>query len=501
MIHYHSHRYLYWVSACLVFLFFALAFTASGESMFGDSDPLMHLAIGDLLRERGGIPRNDVFSFASGNYEWVHISWVWGYVISLANAYSGWHGSIAINAIIIALTFSIVFLHSLERSRDNLVAVLVAMLCMILVTGVILRPLQVTNLLVAIWMLILGIVARDYRQKKWLFVLPVTMLLWVNVHGGFIIAPVLLGAFFLQAWNQKQFALMKTLFIIGLLVGVAGLCNPHGIYMISAIWRTLTGSALTFINEWQPAKLSFGALLNYALAVIFILLVPRNRTLTILSCERWLAYFWLLMAVTSIRNFPIFAVIATPIVACALQQYFTPKNSKSNQQAEKIIAGIFAFANRRSTAYSLLVTCLFVAIWLPTNAAKNIYGNHEIKFLTLKSEIAFIEKNHPNARLLTDFNMAGYLLYETRGKIKTFIDPRTDSAIPPDVINAYTNFTTSKQGWEDMFERYDIDGVMLANPEKTGNSSMIDRFKNRTDWKRVYEGPLATIFVRVKQKE
>jgi hypothetical protein len=101
----------------------------------------------------------------------------------------------------------------------------------------------------AIWMLLLGIVARNEAQLKWLAILPLLMLIWVNCHGGFVVGGVLLVAFFAQSLYEKNKKLSKALFITGLATGVAMLCNPYGLQIIEAVWRPMTTDANRFISE------------------------------------------------------------------------------------------------------------------------------------------------------------------------------------------------------------------------------------------------------------
>ncbi|MCE2926646.1 MAG: hypothetical protein LW823_03240 [Rickettsiales bacterium] len=498
MITYATHRYLYWVSSALIFALLASLMASEPQNMFGDSDVLWHIAAGDLIRQLGHVPLSDPFSFTAGDYRWLNMAWLWDAVFSYAYEKLGWHGPVALNAIIIASVYAVVFAHSLLRCSNNLIPIVLCLLGLLLILDGLLRPLQITTLMTAIWMLLLGIVARNEAQLKWLAILPLLMLIWVNCHGGFVVGGVLLVAFFAQSLYEKNKKLSKALFITGLATGVAMLCNPYGLQIIEAVWRPMTTDANRFISEWQPMSLSRDQLFYHALAVAFILTVPRNKTLPILGCERWLAYFWLLMAVTSIRHMNVFSVIALPIVACALETYFKPKNQAANAKATAMIDMVFAWLNRRAVAMASLISCLALSVWLVSPLGAAAYQT-KIKLPTLASEIAFIKENHPEARLLTYFNLASFVIFETRGEVLVFADPRTDTAIPPAVMQDYTRFELQEKGWEDMFDRYKLDGVMLPNDKQSPTATpLLDRFRHRHDWVLAYEGPLANIYLRRK---
>lgn len=473
--------------ACALFLFFAIMLTGASGGMLIDTDPLWHIAAGDVIRESGAIPHTDPWSFTAGNYRWLNISWAWDIAMSYAVEYLGWYGAVAINAIIIALIFAIIFISCLAHT-GSVIASLIATICVITLMSSMLRPLQITMLMLALWMLILGNVIRRRWSLKTLCILPFTMLLWVNMHGGFLLGPIVIGVFFLQALYFSHSALARALFLTGAATTLATLCNPYGLEIFEAARRPLMEVAHEFILEWQPLTLSPLALFTHFYIVLFIGFVVGRKS-SISPAERFLAYVWLLMGLTSVRHLPLFAVISAPVFACALLPYLPKKSGRFSD------ALLFVY-NRSAVAMLALFSCVAAMLWLPSPFAAHFFKREEIVLPTLAPEIAFIEKTTPHVRMLSHFNLGAIIAFETRGALPVFVDPRSETAYPPQLMRDYADFELQKPGWEKIFDRYNLDGVMLPNTGDAGVMRLYAPFTANAGWKMAFKGPTATIFLR-----
>jgi len=484
-----GYRNIFLNNCALLFLVVAVSLTALDAEMFIDTDPLWHVAVGDLIRTTHAIPEHYPWSFTAGDYHWRNIAWLWDILFSAIHEQLGWHGAVGINAIIIALMSVLVYANCVLRSGDFGAAYL-SVLGMFTLFSCNLRPLQVSNLMVALWMLLLGSIARGQIRSAWLAVLPVLMLIWVNMHGGFLTGYILVGAFFLQALHDRKIALARNLFITGVTLMAITFCNPNGLHVFEMVWQVMSSSSNRFTQEWQPLTTNPYTLIYHAYLIIFFLTVIK-RTLPILLVERWLAYIWLLFSLTSLRHESMFAIVSAPVFACALRQWFSP--GKPAPVVVRIMGAWCQCFSRNSTLVVMVFLCLGVIIWLPARTGDNSYYQELSHENELDTEINFIQAHYAKARLITTYGLSGILLYKTRGAIPVFIDPCIVTAIPAQVMNDYSCFLVDCTDWQAILDRYAIDGVMLANK---GNNELYDRFVNRKGWNQVFKGPTATIFMR-----
>ena len=490
---------IFWFSCCLFFLYFSLSLTSLGSDVFKDTDHLWHLAAGDLIRKIHALPAHDTWSFTAGDYTWYNIAWLWDIGFSIVHEQLGWHGAIAINSIIIALTIALIYFTCMIRSGDFIASTLTA-IGVVTMSSVMLRPLQFTNLFIACWILLIGAVMRKQIKACWLFALPIMMLAWVNIHGGFLVGFILLGAFFLQALYDRQRDIARALFFTGVATALAALCNPYGIHIIDGTLRTLTSVAKVFIEEWQPFKASPGSLLGHIYLVMFCIMVPR-RPLPVLTVERWLSYFWLFMGLISNRNLLVFAIISAPLLACSLQQWLE-EHAPPLKEPNKIQKALIYVYNRWSVTAIAAMLCLGAILWLPTPMAAKTYDQEHIATANLDPELDFIKTHYPNARLLTHYNLGGIIAYQTLGKVPVFVDPRAETAYPTEIMKDFIKFLNAEPGWESVMDQYKLDGIIIPNDGEhlEGYNKLYDRFDSRNGWKLAFRGPTASIFMLTHEK-
>lgn len=477
--------------SCLLFLGAACGLLLGGLDMFVDTDPLWHLAAGDLIRAQG-IPYSDPWSYTTEGYRWLNISWAWDSLLSTMHEHMGWHGAFALNAITIALTLSIIFAAVLLFSRNPITSMATLVLFMPLLV-INLRPLQVTALLTAVFVLVLGNIIRHRASKAWLMLLPILSIVWVNCHGGFILAPMLVGAYFLQALLQKDKTLSLQLFATSIFTALALLVNPYGFAIFEAAWRPLMTQANQFIIEWQPLTTSVKNLITYCYIPVFIL-ASFHAKKSAKPIEYALSYFWLFMAFTSMRHMMVFAIISAPITAmglAALWQTMLPRFAN-------LPANILGRYNAKPAALAGLLLSVAIALLIPTTHVGNMLPHAHAKPASMKTELDFIAAHYPKTRFLIDFDVAAIVVYESRGNVPVFIDPRTETAFPPGIMAEYAQFLKGADSWESILDKHDIGGLVIANETIPG---MLDRFTNRKGWEIAFKGPKATIFIRERHEK
>jgi hypothetical protein len=483
------------VLSCLVFLVCIVAFCANGPAMFNDPDTGWHLATGDLIRSLGALPAHDPWSFTAGDAPWVIMSWAWDVGLSYFYQHFGWHGVIAINAIIIAASVSTVFAACFTRSRDATMSMLAVVLVAIAM-NLSIRPHEVTFLLTAWLSLLLMQVFGGHWPRRSLLAIPPIMLVWVNVHGGFVFGFIIIGVYGLNAIAHKNRPLTLWLLAMGGASLAACCINPYGPDYLLQVGRLLLfgGAAKPFITEWAPLNFSM-SMLNLSLYVGIFVVVVMMRPLKVPPWEKHLSYIWLYLGVTSIRNMPVFEIVTAPMLSVGLYDVLVLKHAsppvllpfveRAQQQLSRI-------ANARSTTMIALAACLTASLWLFTPQARVLIAIDSNALLPdLSQEITFLETYYPHARLMNYYSFGGPLVFYTRGKIPVFVDGREISAFPEQVVKDYFAFGSGNQDSDDMFEHYGIDGVIFPNID-----AIKDRFGQRRGWHLAFTGKTAMIFMR-----
>lgn len=479
--------------SCLVFLLFTAVIPYHTDAMFADPDTWWHIAAGDLIRTSGAVPPHDPWSFTAGDYPWLNIAWAWDALASYIHEHAGWHGVIMLNTLSIAAVVAVLFFSCFLRSRHGIAAYLVTMLvAMTLVTSI--RPFQVTYLLAALSALVLSQVARGQWRPFSLCAIPMMVALWVNTHGGFLMAFVLMGIYGLDALLQKQWRLFYWLVAAGAASLLACVANPYGVHIFEATLRPLTGVAEHYISEWQP--FNFG---EYDRAMpclaLFVLLVVMRPGLPVSRSEKWVAYLWLLLGLTSARHMALFAIVSAPVLSVGLHEYMKNRPASApSPWAARVDAFLFRLTHNAKALAVMAVACVAFSGWLFTSAASAMYGLHDFKapVLEIKDEVDFINARYPGVRLFNSYNLGGPLIFYGRGTPPVWVDGRTETAYPRSVMQDYVKLLEAVEGWEEVFDRYRIDGALLDANDRV----MIARLNQRRGWKQVFESKDVKLFMR-----
>jgi len=480
--------------SCLVFLLYLLFLPANPLPMFTDPDTYWHIASGDLIRELGALPEHDPWSFTAGNERWYNIAWGWDVIMSAMYQCAGWHGVIALNSIFIAATLAVIFATCLIRANDGISAFLATLLAAATLFNLSVRPHQVSLLLCGIFLLLLSQISRQRLSHRWLCIIPPCMVIWVNLHGGFLIGFFLLGIFGLECMAEKNWRLFSWLFATGVASLLACLINPYGIGIITGLLRTLNSNASTIIREWQP--LSFSTANNAILIYLFLFLaLVMMRPLPLGKAEKWAAYTWLGLGLFSVRHLPVFAVISAPLMALALHRSCTHTQASPHPMSP-CLAKICNIASRTVHNGFATITVMLLAVasslLITTPVATHLYQNESLNPLPdLSEEISYIETHHPGSRLLTSFNLGGPLIFLARGKVPLFIDGREATAYPQSLIHDYIAFHHASPHWDVIFDRYHLEGALILSSD----SALMDRFSTRSGWHQAFRGKTATLFL------
>jgi len=145
----------------------------------------------------------------------------------------------------------------------------------------------------------------------------VVAVLWTNLHGGAAYAVLLAGtaAVVAAAVNRER---LRPYLLATAVAALAGLCTPLGLDYWPAIVQSIARSRTNRILEWQPPALTLAlAPFWLAAASLVVLIIWRRKQLTTFD-EAFpvaAAVVVLPLAVESLRNVPIFLLLAIPALS------------------------------------------------------------------------------------------------------------------------------------------------------------------------------------------
>src|SRR5437868_10730700 len=309
-----------------------------------DNDVFWHLATGRYMWATGRIPHADPFSWTVRGRAWIAHEWLTELWLDPLYSHGGYAALMLVFAAIITAAFAVAYATARLLGASRPLGVGVTVLAAVASShtwGV--RPQMISMLLMALtaWLLTrAGLPALPTAQddghaaaagrRRALWALPALMVVWVNLHGGFIFGLALIGIFTLghsaEAWwarrarhadaRGRQWA--RSWRLLALCVA-ACLLNPNGLKGLIYPFSYLGNNASTrYIAEWvspdfhQMQYQFFEALLLALIASVA--LSPRRPRVT----EVLLMLAFTYLGLDSVRNINLFAVIVAPLIAVYL---------------------------------------------------------------------------------------------------------------------------------------------------------------------------------------
>ncbi|HKU24277.1 MAG TPA: hypothetical protein VJQ54_02335 [Candidatus Sulfotelmatobacter sp.] len=495
-------------TADLIFivLILSLCFTSFATKLLNDAGVGWHIRTGQLILSTHHIPRVDPFSSIMAGKPWV--AWEWLYDVPIAALHSklGLNGVVWLNALFVATAFSWTFRLAVKRGT-NLFAAIVLVLLAISASMIHLlaRPHVVTWFFVVMWFSILDSSERESfagklnSKTRYLWLLPISMVVWVNVHGGFPLGLVLCAVFWIgafRAWRTAQgigfedslrkIALgrrVRSLSWITALCAAATLVNPYGWHLHEHIVSYLSNSFfMEHIEEFQspnfhfPAQKCFLALVLLTLAVVAI----RRRSLNV--SEGLLVLLAISSGLYASRNLPVASILLVLIVGPLLPALGAISNLTERMSRVD--------ANLKGHVWSILAVIFVLLVDLNGGriAGKLLADAHFDPNRMPVAAVDYLESRGIHQPVLSPDYWGGYLIYRLYPKAKVVIDDRHD-LYGEDVMASYLKIVRPQPGWDDFLRDHNVSCVMM--PTSAQITAML---KASPEWKSIYSDNVAVIF-------
>jgi hypothetical protein len=486
-----------------------LVFTPLSVKLLGDAGIGWHIRTGQLILANHAVPRVDPFSSSMAGKPWFAWEWLYDATVGALEARLGLNGVVWLTGVIIALVFAATF-SLLVRRGVNLAVVLVLLLLALAASMIhfLARPHVVSWLFTLIWFSILDSSERDllssrirdYRRRLW--VLPLLMLVWVNVHGGFLIGFVLLAIFGMSAvwmWLSAKNGLLEEelvriaarrrsldLLSIGLISLVASLINPYGWRLYVHIYSYLSSRFLIdHIEEFQSpnfhgiAQKCFLVLLLITLAA----LAARGSRVSLRLSGVLTILFAVYSGLYASRNIPVSSLLLILVVALLISWKTSVHGFLQRMQLMEsgqrghlwpiaaIILTLVVAANGGQIGSHILMDAHFDPKRMPIEA------------------VDYIDKHHVQGPILSPDFWGGYLIYRLYPNQRVVVDDRHDF-YGEAFLKSYLETVHAERGWEGFIREQRPFCVLLPKDSPLANLLLEDH-----DWKTIYTDEVAVAFV------
>lgn len=502
-------------------LLFSLAFSFFIKVNLWDFDFWWHIATGKYIVSEGHLPEKDPFSFTSMMEENRSLFperesfilkqyWLAQVIFYFIFDHAGPKGIIFLRAILLMLTLLIAF-RWLQKSGVSFHFLFIAVFFLFnnlsRHTGE--RPVLFSILFTVVALFLL----EDFRERKTrkLFLLVPLMLLWSNMHGGFIIGDIIIGVYMLGeglkiiSMKGKYTKQESTVFFYSTAVLAIGASyvNPTGwdafLIAFSDKYDIFTEGIQEYSSPFFFYTEKIGSIdyVYLILAALFpAILIFRNKQLY--STHVLLLSGFLYMSLTARRYIIFYVIAATMLIVKEIDAVINTLIKKRVSERPY-----------RKMEYAFVVAALCSTLFFMSGYLDYSRFNFGVeKGLTVpEGAVNFIEENRIEGNMFNDLPYGGYIAWRLYPGKKTFIDSRAlnrNVMLEMDwIINTRDfdkNTDPSAQSvplWEMLLNHYKINLIILSLSDVYGSVNfLIFKLLEEDKWVPVYNDAISIVFVR-----
>lgn len=476
---------------CLLYFFVPIYLLCLTSANIGKENDIWFLLNHGKYVIEHGFPTIEPFSMHQG-FSFVMQQWLSAVIFYLSYTVLGKYGLLLIvnivNLLILWFTYKLCIL--LTDNRKRLSIVLTCITNVLLTSAfLVLRPQIFTYLLLIITLYIMEKFIRC-KDTKLIYLLPLISLLQINLHASMwfmiflFMLPYVVSLFINKLKNKNDNRIFKLL-IIMVVMFLVGFINPYTtknmfyvftsygrIYVNTSVKEMLPPIELLYINP-------FYTFLHYLTVLGIISVYIANKKAKLNLTHILLLLGVLILATTSIRNFPLLVIGTVPFLGYNLKCLF-PKKKETK-------CSIKDFFDKQYVLLIILLATFLIGILV---VKKFPFTNK------LKPGIDYLEKNYDAKKIVlyTNYNNGSYAEY--RG-LKPYIDPRAEIFLKSnnhkeDIMREYYFLQNGLLDYDKFINKYNFTHMIV-----TKTDSLYDRVSKDNRYKMIYKGKGYKIYVRV----
>lgn len=433
------------------------------------SDFWWQLAYGRWIIEHGSIPLVDHFSYTRVGEPYFDQPWLAQVLLYWIYGAGGAALSLIGLAALLGTTYAMLLRLCIRVSGSvRLSAALMMLSLPVAMTNWSMRSQAFALPLFVAYMAVLSDWRNGTRNRLWL--LPLLMVAWVNLHGSFMLGGVLISLVLageivgIVLWRRAgtrqdsampraaAVAFLKPLFAWGTVTAAAMLVNPQGPRVFEYVFGLIGNPAIQgVVEEWQAPV--FGSIVGnlffaYAAIVATTAILARSRPDAV-DLMTLAAFFWL--ALGGERHVIWFALVSLPVLVKQAASLSAAKSGRRARQGRRSVN--LAFLATLTLAIFLVLPPIKQRLSLPTELTPLVSVDTPV------NTVEFLRSDEPRPSRLFHSETTGSYLMWAAPEQKVFVDARVQ-LYPPQQLNDYLQLSAGIEP-DSLLSLYAIDGLLL----------------------------------------
>ncbi|MDP9299911.1 MAG: hypothetical protein M3P43_03305 [Actinomycetota bacterium] len=462
----------------LVFTAVLLPAVVSLRASMATIDLAYQIRAGEIMLNGHHVLRTDPFTFTTFGRPWLDQQWGAQILLAQIFRWGSWELLDLTRAALAAASFWLLNVACRARGAGvrpaawlSLGGLLVAFY------GFEPRPQMFAFLLFA---MTIAVISERERHPRLLWLLPLIVLVWANVHGSFVLGPAMV----LLAWLEDRrlhLASSRTTLFVTIATIAAATVNPFGLRVWSYVVELSSNPQVrNTIEEWQPPKPAsvIGFVFFASVAVVAAIALRRRREIAWPRVLGLVLFF--LLGVTAVRGV-IWWALAAPFLLADLFP------GRSTRDEPKVV--------NTAIAVVLVGIGLMLLPWFrPTFPSTSNSGTVSDGLLAYAPDMyttRLADAVEPGTRVFAPEIWASWFELAVP-QFPVMIDPRIE-IFADDVWRDYDGISQAAGGWQRILARWDIGALALSTKQQP---DLIAVIKGDPNWKVLYADDDGVLLIR-----
>jgi len=482
-----------------------------------------HLKSAAWMLENKQFIHTDTFSYGSSAHKYFDLQWL--YQLLIYTLYKkGEAVLIVANALFIVISLVLVWLRVIKNDEINKANVKLGFFAFMLLLFIQplsfeIRPQVVSWIFLNCTLLFLE--SYKKRNHKAVFVLPVIMLLWANMHSIAILGLVVIGIYNVGLFLEKKKTDRRLLVYSGLSFaaffitpyffdGFLYSLSQFGIISGNSLFKSYLGELQSPFTAREINMLGSKYFTNPLLIIHLSALLSVFSIFSAIKLKQFtnallLAAFLVLLYLAH-RNYGIFFLVSLPLFVKYILSWLEQRNSikqKISSQKKEVQPANTEPVNQKlykRFALASIMLSVFISVTCFTDGYRLfIHSPNRFGFITDHDQLpvdatAFLNKNGVKGKLLNHLDFGGYLMANYKEPV--FIDGRMD-LFEEDFFEEYYESLTEPNGLKKLLGAYSPDIVIFPYIKASYWWNYFLSNKERSGYKAVYFDGLSVIYLKV----
>ncbi|NWG13026.1 MAG: hypothetical protein HXY20_05765 [Acidobacteria bacterium] len=465
-----------------------------------------HLKAGEVIVTSRTIPTADIFSFTAEGKPFVLGNWLAEVIYYLLYRLGNLELLLFGNALLVTAAFLAVYSlcwQATDRFRVRIFCAAIAALCF----SVGVRTQVFSFFFFALYYWVLW--QLHTRRRNLLWILPVLMIFWVNLHGGFFLGLALISIFLCAECanrclrsNLERLPLkeLRQIVFIFLLCLIATGANPQGYHVYTYVWTVASDpSSQKLVIEWQPPSIEtargmllfFGPFFMTLVALVYSRRRPHPTEVALFVVSAAFAF-------TAMRNGIWFIILNIPLLARCFPDSLDQRHEKpyfASTTSDDAIRQQTHYTRVMQRPLDVVLACLalFVLALLSPWVHPRVYGGDLLAPETPVRAVDFVQSRGIKGKMFHPQEYGDYLIWRLWPQQRSFIDGRVHLFGEAFVREYQQVFCDSN--WEESLARYGIEYLLLKkDPDQAEHQRLLESVRNSGRWIMLYEDNLSILF-------